>query len=204
MIEHLYRPRGRVFVVSGPSGVGKGAVIRGLLERPEAHRLHRAVTATTRPMRPGETDGVDRFFFSEEQFAARIAAGYFLEHVRYVDHRYGTPREQVVPPVEAGLDVLLEIEVEGGLRVRSAEQGVVLVFVAPPSLVVLEQRLRGRGGLDDEQIARRLQRAQNELQIAERYDYLLVNREGCLDRAVAQLCSIVDAERLRIAPAPAR
>ncbi len=203
MIEHLLHSRGRVFVVSGPSGVGKGAVIRKLLERPEAERLRRAITATTRPTRPGEADGVDRFFFSEDQFVRRIEAGYFLEHVRYVDYRYGTPREQVVPYLETQTDVLLEIEVEGGLRIHENEADVVLVFVAPPSLPVLEARLRGRGDLADEQVVRRLRRAEDEMRIAARYHYLIINHEGRLDEAADQLWSIVTAERRRIFAGPA-
>jgi guanylate kinase len=202
VIESLYRSRGRVFVVSGPSGVGKGAVIRALLSRPGSEKLHRAITATTRPKRDGETDGIDRFFYTEPEFVQRIEAGFFLEHVRYVDYRYGTPREQVAPHLDSGLDVVLEIEVEGGLRVRDAEDGVVLVFVAPPSIDVLERRLRGRGDLAEEQIVRRLRRAEEEMRTAARYDYLIINQEHRLEDAADQLAAIVTAERRRIWSAP--
>jgi len=196
-LEGLLSRRGRLFVVSGPSGVGKGTVIAGLQKRehPEAY-LTRCVTATTRSPRPGEKDGVNYFFFTAEEFKRRIDAGYFLEHVIYNDNFYGTPREEVEQLSAEGRDVVLEIEVRGGIAVKKAIPDSVLVFIAPPSWVELERRLRSRRTDSDEHVQRRLSIARAEMQAAPDYDYVVVNDE--VESAVRRLGAIVSAEKCRI------
>src|ERR1051326_3091113 len=133
--------RGRLFVVSGPSGVGKGTVIRALLRSDDSPpRLEKCITATTRKPRPGEQDGVHYLFFSEDEFVRRILHDYFIEHETYNGCRYGTPREEVEKRLASGHDVLLEIEVRGGLALKEQIPDSVLVFLAPPDFAELERR----------------------------------------------------------------
>src|SRR5688572_11562089 len=168
--------KGRLFVVSGPSGVGKGTVIAGLQkqEHPEAY-LTRCITATTRKPRAGERDGVNYFFFTPEEFERRIASGYFLEHVTYNGNYYGTPREEVEQLSAEGRDVVLEIEVRGGIAVKKAISDSVLVFIAPPSWEELERRLRSRRTDTEEHVQRRLAIAREEMRAAPNYHYVVVN-----------------------------
>ena len=196
-LEGLLRSRGRLFVVSGPSGVGKGTVIAGLQkqEHPETY-LTRCITATTRKPREGERDGVNYFFFSPKEFERRVQAGYFLEHVTYNDSYYGTPREEVEQLQEQGLDVVLEIEVRGGIAVSKAIPDAVLVFIAPPSWQELERRLRSRRTDSEEHVQRRLAIAHEEMCAAPNYHYVVVNDE--IESAVRRLGAIVTAEKCRI------
>jgi guanylate kinase len=197
IVSRLLPARGRVFVISGPSGVGKGTVLNGMLRSSSAPaRLTRCTTATTRAPREGEVDGVNYHFFSHEEFERRAAQGYFLEHARYNDNFYGTPRENVKREQAAGNDVLLEIEVQGGLSIRALDLDAVLVFLAPPSWDELERRLRNRATDDAGAVERRLAIARREMDAAPNYDYLIVNDD--LDRAVATLQSVIVAERQRI------
>ena len=196
-LEGLLRTRGRLFVVSGPSGVGKGTVIAGLQkqEHPETY-LARCITATTRDPREGERDGVNYFFFSPEEFQRRVKAGYFLEHVTYNDSFYGTPREEVEQLRHQGRDVVLEIEVRGGIAIKKAIPDAVLAFIAPPSWDELERRLRSRRTDSDEHVQRRLEIAREEMRAAPNYHYVVVNDE--IDEAVRRLGAIVTAEKCRI------
>jgi len=189
--------RGRLIVLSGPSGVGKDAVLAPLFAADACPpRLRRCVTATTREPRPGEIEGVDYFFLAREEFERRIAEGFFLEHACYAGRFYGTPRWWVDLERDRGNDVLLKIDVQGARQVRAAAPDAVLVFIAPPSLEELERRLRGRdGGADPADLARRLTIARDELALAPDYDYLVVN--DSIGRAVEDLRAIVLAERLR-------
>ena len=151
----------RVFVITGPSGVGKGTLIRGLMER--LPQLELSVSATTRAPRPGERDGVDYHFLSREQFDARVAAGDFVEHADYAGRSYGTLRSELEERVRAGVPVVLEIEVQGARQVRAAMPEAVQVFIAPPSLPALRTRLIGRGTDDPQEVERRLHVAEQEL-----------------------------------------
>jgi len=189
--------RGKIFVLSGPSGAGKDAVLGPLFAAGTCPpRLRRCITATTRAPRAGEVDGVDYFFLAPEEFRKRVGEGFFLEHASYAGRSYGTPRWWVDKECEDGNDVLLKIDVQGALQVREAAPDAVLVFIAPPSLAELERRLRGRDpGADPADLARRLAIAREELALAPRYDYLVVNE--ALERAVEDLRSIVLAERCR-------
>ena len=143
----------RVFVITGPSGVGKGTLIRGLMERIPALQL--SVSATTRAPRPGERDGVDYHFLSRQDFERRVRAGEFVEHADYAGRRYGTLRSELEQRVRAGVPVVLEIEVQGARQVRAAVPDAVQVFIAPPSLEALRARLIGRGTDDPDEVDRR-------------------------------------------------
>lgn len=189
--------RGNLIVLSGPSGVGKDAVLAPLFAAETCPpRLRRCITATTRPPRPGEIEGVDYFFLSREEFERRIGEGFFLEHAAYAGRYYGTPRWWVEAELEGGNDVLLKIDVQGALQIRSQEPAAVLIFIAPPSEAELERRLRGRdAGADPDDLARRLAIACEELALARCYDYLVVNDR--IEKAVADLRAIVIAERCK-------
>jgi guanylate kinase len=181
------RGHGRVFVVTGPSGVGKGTLIKNLLARvPE---LELSVSATTRPPRPGEEDGVDYHFLSPEEFDARVAAGDFVEHAEYAGRRYGTLRSELRRRVDAGVPVVLEIEVQGARQIREALPEAVQVFIAPPSLDALRTRLTGRGTDDPGEVARRLETAEGELEAHDEFDEEVVNDR--LDDALEELVKIV-------------
>lgn len=192
-MEHTKR-LGNLIVLSGPSGVGKDTLLRQLQERVPG--VVKCLTATTRPPREGERHGVDYLFLSEEEFERWIAEGRFLEYVRYNQAYYGTPLQMVEEPRVKGLDVILKIEVQGGLQVRQRVPEAILIFVQPPSLEVLRQRLAARGTDSAEQIARRLHIAQEEMRVLPQYDYLVTNDE--LEQAVDLLRAIILAERARI------
>ena len=172
-----------VFVITGPSGVGKGTLIRALRERvPE---LQLAVSATTRQPRPGETQGVDYHFLTDEQFEDRVNAGDFVEHARYSGRRYGTLREELEQRGSGGKPVLLEIEVQGARQVREAMPEAVQVFIAPPSEEALRTRLVGRGTDSREQVAARLDTAREELEAQGEFAHVVVNDR--LEDAVGEL-----------------
>jgi guanylate kinase len=180
----------RVFVITGPSGVGKGTLIRGLMER--MAQLQLSVSATTRAPRPGERDGVDYHFLSAEEFERRVRAGEFVEHADYAGRRYGTLRSELEDRVEAGAPVVLEIEVQGARQVRRAMPEAVQVFIAPPSLDALRARLIGRGTDGDEEVQRRLAVAERELTAHEEFAHVVVNDR--LEDALDELTRIVSAE----------
>jgi guanylate kinase len=178
-----------LFVITGPSGVGKGTLIGRLLERvPE---LELSVSATTRPPRPGERDGVDYHFMSPEEFDRLAAEGQLLEHATYSGHRYGTPRSEVEPRLESGRSVVLEIEVQGARQVRQAMPEAVQVFVAPPSPGALRERLERRATDRPAEIERRLEVAEQELRARSEFGHVIVN--GHLERATEELVALVRA-----------
>jgi guanylate kinase len=180
----------RVFVITGPSGVGKGTLIRGLMERLE--QLELSVSATTRAPRPGEQDGVDYHFLTREEFDRRVAAHDFVEHADYAGRSYGTLRSELEARVQAGTPVVLEIEVQGARQVRAAMPEAVQVFIAPPSLEALRTRLIGRGTDDAEEVERRLQVAEEELAAQPEFGYVVVNDR--LEEALQELTAIVAKE----------
>ena len=179
--------RARIFVVSGPSGVGKGTLVTLLRERSSCLGL--TVSATTREPRPGERDGVSYYFMDDAEFDRRVAAGEFLEWAWVHGHRYGTLRSEVERVLAAGASVVLEIDVQGGLSVRASMPDAVLVFVEPPSVEELERRLRGRGTEDETQIETRLRNARSEMDRAPEYDVRIVNDD--LERACSELEEVI-------------
>jgi guanylate kinase len=179
----------RVFVITGPSGVGKGTLIRGLMER--LPQLELSVSATTRKPRPGETEGVDYHFLSPEEFERRIGAGDFVEHADYAGRRYGTLRSELDRRVGEGVPVVLEIEVQGARQVREAMPEAVQVFIAPPSLEALRTRLIGRGTDEVQEVERRLQVAEEELGAQSEFGHVVVNDR--LEDALEELARVVGA-----------
>ena len=176
-----------MFVITGPSGVGKGTLIRGLMER--LPQLELSVSATTRQPRAGEQDGVDYHFLGPEEFDRRVAAGEFVEHADYAGRRYGTLRSELDRRVKAGVPVVLEIEVQGARQVREAMPEAVQVFIAPPSLEALRTRLVGRGTDDQQEVERRLQVAEQELRAQPEFGHVVVNDR--LEDALERLTEIV-------------
>ena len=181
----------RVFVITGPSGVGKGTLIRGLMERLPGLEL--SVSATTRAPRAGEREGVEYHFLPRQEFDRRVAQGEFVEHADYAGRSYGTLRSELESRVRDGIPVVLEIEVQGARQVRSAMPEAVQVFIAPPSLPALRTRLVGRGTDDPEEVERRLQVAEHELGAQPEFAHVVVNDR--LDDALDGLAAIV-AEQL--------
>lgn len=185
--------KGRLIVLSGPSGVGKGTVVKALMERNPKVRV--SVSATTRQMRPNEISGIHYDFLSHEEFERRIAENQFLEYAEYVGNYYGTPEEPVNRMLEEGLDVILEIEVQGGLQVMQRRSDAISIFIAAPSFEVLAGRLRGRGDTDEDKIQKRLQTARREYLVAPQYRYVVVNDR--LENAVDDVQAILRAEALQ-------
>jgi len=184
-------PRGNLFVMTGASGVGKGTIRGRLLEY---HRMYYSISMTTRPPRPGERHGMDYYFVSKAEFENKVAQNGFLEWAQYVDDYYGTPREPVEEALNRGQDVLLEIEVQGALQVKQTMPEAILVFIIPPSLSELRRRLLVRGTDSLSKIAKRLERAEEEIRMVDRFKYVLVNDQ--LDKAVSDFAAIIQAERL--------
>jgi guanylate kinase len=180
----------KVFVITGPSGVGKGTLIRSLLQ--QVPELEVSVSATTRPPRPGEVDGVDYHFLTEAQFDERLAAGDFVEHAGYSGHRYGTLRSELQGRLDAGVPVVLEIEIQGARQIREAMPDAVQVFIAPPSLDALKARLVGRGTNSPRDMDARMRTAREEMEAQPEFRHVVVNDR--LETAVGELVAIVRSE----------
>lgn len=179
--------KGKLLVISGPSGVGKGTIVNRLLSlRPD---ISLSISCTTRAPREGEVDGKSYFFLTKEQFEQKIDEGGFLEYSRHFENYYGTPRAFVESKLEEG-DVILEIDVDGGLSVKSAMPEAVLVMIAPPDKQALYSRLKGRGTEDENTISRRIDRAEYELSKSPLYDFVIIN--DVLDEAVEAVGRILE------------
>ena len=187
-----------LFVISGPSGVGKDSVIKGLLEKYPS--LAFVVTAASRDPRPDEKHGVDYYFLPREEFERRIEAGDFLEHAVVYGQHKGIPKQQVREALDSGKDVVMRIDVQGAATVRRLVPEAVLVFLTAPSEEDLEQRLRRRGSDSPDQIEKRLATAREEMERLPEFDYVVINRGGKLDQAVDDVLAIVRAERCRTKP----
>ncbi|MCM1040617.1 MAG: guanylate kinase [Ruminococcus sp.] len=183
------RHRGILIVVSGFSGAGKGTLMKKLVAEYEDYAL--SISATTRDPRPGEQDGREYFFLDKAAFEKKIAAGGFIEHACYCDNYYGTPRDYVESQLAAGKDVILEIEIQGALQIRKEYPTALLLFVMPPDAKELKRRLMGRGTETQEVIVKRLERAVEEAEGIEEYDYIVVNDD--LDICVKELHEIIVA-----------
>lgn len=183
--------KGSLFVITGPSGTGKGTVLKEVIK--SLDRLYFSVSATTRKPREGEVDGVHYHFLTKERFEELIAGERFLEYARYAENYYGTPLDPVLEQLEQGNDVLLEIEVQGALQVKARMPQAVLVFIAPPSFAELEDRLRGRGTETEEVILRRLAIARQECDNMDQFHYVVVNDE--VSDAADRLRSVIVSRR---------
>lgn len=187
--------KGILIVLSGPSGAGKGTVVGALLRKLPGLVL--SVSATTRLPRENEVDGVNYYFITREKFLSMIESGEFLEWARVYDNYYGTPRRAVEKALAEGKDVLLEIDVQGGLQVKAKFPDAVLVFLLPPSWDELASRLAGRGSEPREEVEKRLAWAQDELRTFPRYDYVVINDR--VEEAAEKIRSIITAEKCRTA-----
>ncbi|QGS68622.1 guanylate kinase [Oceanobacillus sp. 143] len=185
--------KGILFILSGPSGVGKGTVRKRLFE--ESTELQYSISMTTRQKRPGEVDGVDYFYKTNEEFERLIGQNQLLEHAKYVNNYYGTPRKYVEETLEKGLDVFLEIEVQGALQVKENFPQGVFIFLFPPSLVELKNRIVNRGTESQELVLNRLKEARKEIEMMDAYDYVVVNDN--VDHAVAKVKAIIQSEHLK-------
>lgn len=186
--------KGLLIVLSGPSGVGKGTVRKRIFNDPHTSYKY-SISMTTRQMREGEQDGVDYFFKTREEFEKLIEADEFIEYAEYVGNYYGTPVQYVKDTMNAGHDVFLEIEVEGAKQVRKKFPDALFIFLAPPSLDHLTERLIGRGTESKEKIESRVKEAKKEVEMMNLYDYVVVNDE--VDLAKDRIQSIVEAEHLK-------
>jgi len=184
--------KGIIIVVSGFSGAGKGTVMKALTAKYDKYAL--SISATTRNPRPGEENGREYFFVSNEEFEKLIKENGLIEHAGYVDHYYGTPRKFVEQQLDAGKDVILEIEIQGALQIKEQYPEAVLLFIMPPSAAELKKRLTGRGTETEEVIAQRLQRAKEESVGIEKYDYIVVNDD--LDECVEEVHDIISAAHM--------
>ena len=187
--------RGMLIVLSGPSGVGKGTVRKALFSQP-GNDFQYSVSMTTRQPRPGEVNGKDYFFVSKEEFEQHIREGQMLEYAKYVDNYYGTPLKYINDTLDEGKDVFLEIELNGAMQVRSKCPDGVFIFLTPPDLMELRQRLIHRGTDSMEVINKRIHKAFGEIQMMQNYDYAVVNDQ--VDNAVTKIKDIIRSERLRV------
>lgn len=185
--------QGKTFIVSGPSGVGKSTVLRELFRGRDD--LYFSISATTREPREGEQDGVHYHFIDVSRFQELIESDSLLEYAEYVGNFYGTPKKYVDKAMNEGKDVILDIEVQGAIQVKTKRPDTVRIFIAPPSWDELERRLRSRGTDSDEKIQKRLLRAKTELQTADVYDYFVIN--DTVDRAVREISAIMLAEHCK-------
>ncbi len=185
--------RGTLFIISGPSGVGKGTIVREILKQKDG-QVRLSISATTRAMREGDRDGVDYYFLSEEKFNDLIREDGFLEYARVHEKFYGTPKSPVEEYLQEGLDVFLEIDVQGSMKVREKAPEAVCIFILPPSIPVLRKRLEDRGTESAEQVNKRMSKAMGEIEYLDRYDYAVVN--DALHQAVLDTLCIMEASRL--------
>ena len=186
--------RGLLVVISGPSGVGKGTVRKALFNMPK-HNLVYSVSMTTRERREGEVDGVDYYFVSKEEFQKRRKEGKFLETAEFVGNFYGTPLDKVNDQLDAGNEVVLEIEVEGAIQVKRKVPDCVMIFIVPPGKQALYDRLKRRGTENDEVIQERIAKANREFKLAHLYDYIVVNDE--VNNAADRIMAIIRAEHAK-------
>lgn len=186
--------KGVLVVLSGFSGAGKGTIMKEVVKR---YPYFLSISATTRKPREGEVDGVDYFYHSREEFETMIENGELIEWAEYVGNYYGTPKKAVEKQLAEGKDVLLEIEMQGGMLVKEQFPEALLLFVTPPSFEELEHRLIGRGTETKEEIARRMQRATEEVAYMPSYDYLIINDK--LEQAIQDVHQIIQTEHMRVA-----
>ena len=187
--------KGRLYVLSGPSGAGKGTICKAVMDQGDPE-LALSVSMTTRAPREGEVDGVSYFFVTQEEYDKTVAEDGFLEHAGIYGNCYGTPKAAALEKLNAGIDVILEIEMQGALQVKKSYPDARLIFILPPSLEILKNRLRGRGTETEEQLQRRTGSALEEIHKIVDYDYYVINDR--LEDAVARVNAIISAGRLEV------
>ncbi len=185
--------KGRLFVISGPSGAGKSTVVSRMLEK--APELFLSVSATTRSMRKGEAEGINYYYKTREEFQQMLKDGEFLEWAQFCENYYGTPKTPVQKKLEEGKNVILEIEIQGAMKVKETFPESTFIFIVPPSMEELVARIRGRGTETEEVIALRMNTAKTELGFAKEYDYIVPNHE--VEKTADQILSIIVADRFR-------
>lgn len=186
--------KGNLVIISGFSGAGKGTVVKGLMARYDCYAL--SVSATTRAPREGEVNGREYFFKTREEFEEMIRQDALYEYAQYVSNYYGTPKAYVQEQLDAGKDVILEIEVQGALKVKEKNPKALLLFVTPPSAEELKKRLQGRGTETEEVINKRMRRAADESELMDRYEYLVINDQ--LEKCVEEVHQLIQRERFRM------
>lgn len=186
---------GQIIVISAPSGAGKGTIIKKLLENNSKDRWL-SVSATSRKPRTGEKDGVNYYFITEDEFKNKIKEEYFLEYTNYAGNYYGTPKEYIREKINKGIDVILEIEIEGATNIKKLIPEALFIFIMPPSLKELVKRLKGRGTETNDKIIKRFNAAYREVNEVTKYNYVVVNDE--IDTAVDKIESIIKAEKCRV------
>ena len=191
----MIKKRGLLLVVSGPSGTGKGTICKKMVEMNDALKL--SVSATTRQPRLGEKEGISYYFKTREEFEKMVENGEFLEHAMIYDNYYGTPKQAIVDQLDAGVDVILEIEMQGARQIREVCPDAVFVFILPPSLDELKHRIVGRGTETKEQIEKRFNSAYNEIKLLGDYDYFIFN--NIVDKSAEEIFEIIKSEKSRVA-----
>lgn len=186
---------GQLIVISAPSGAGKGTIIKELLKNDSKNRWL-SVSATSREMREGEKEGVNYYYLTKESFEKKIQEGYFLEYTNYTGNYYGTPKEYIKEKIKQGIDVILEIEIEGATNIKKLVPEAIFIFIMPPSLKELVRRLKNRGTETNEKIMKRFHEAYKEVNEVAKYNYVVVNDD--VDTAVSKVEAILKAEKCRV------
>lgn len=187
------KQKGKLFVISGPSGAGKGTICKKIIDETD---VKLSVSMTTRAPRPGEVDGINYFFTDKEAFMKEIWEDGFIEYAEVYGNYYGTPKAEVFEMLDKGIDIILEIDIQGALKVKETMERGVFIFILPPSMHELRKRITGRGSETEEVINMRLSQTLNELSYIDRYDYCVVNGE--LDEAVNRVKAIITAEHSKV------
>lgn len=186
--------KGLLVIISGPAGSGKGTIVSRLRELAP---FDFSVSATTRKPRPGEIHGVHYYFVDKADFESKIEQGEMLEYAQYVGNYYGTPKKPVEDALAEGKNIILDIEVKGALQVKEKMPEAIMIYVLPPDYETLLARIRGRGTETEEVIQKRMNEAKNEIRTFPRYDYVVINRDGGVDRAAQDVLAILTAEKMR-------
>ena len=189
------KKQGHLIVISAPSGAGKDTVVKKLLER-DNNNYWVSVSATSRSPRKGEKEGIDYYFLSKEDFEKKIKEGYFLEYTKYADNYYGTPKEYIKNNLDKGFDVILIIEIEGAQNIKEMLPESILIFIMPPSIKELVNRLKKRGTEDNEKILKRFNKTYKEINEVTKYNYVVVNDD--IDEAASKIEAIIKAEKCRV------
>ena len=188
------KKQGQLIVISGPSGAGKDTIVENVIKNND--NIWLSVSATSRPIRKGEKEGINYFYLTKEEFEEKIKDNYFLEYAVYADNYYGTPKEEIIKKLDKGIDVILVIEIEGAKKIKDLIPEALFIFITPPSEKELLKRLSGRKTEDKEKIIKRFNIAYQEINEVTKYNYVVVNDE--LDEAISKVEAIIKAEKCRV------